>query len=311
MNTINSNRVQPKRRVISLILALVFVLTILAVPVCAEYPKPTDNVADSAGILSEGTIRSIHNANEVTAEEVGAIIAVCTVSTTGDTPIGEYARGVFNDWKLGESILILIAVDDMNYYFLQSTAIDTVLTNSELLEITNEYLESDFVDGNTDTGVMKVAAKLSSVLSSRLPKIEEKAPEKSEGTTVGSVIVGFFKTILIILLIAAILFVALFVIALFNDDVAAIFQKYIFKKKKTGSVPVVQYDERLYGSPRRPQNSAQSQRYGQQQNRQAPQNNRSNGGYNGYNGNNAYTGYGNYSRTLRGDEYYDANGTRR
>ena len=326
MITINSSKTQPKNRVLSLLLALLFVLTTLAAGAttvfAASYPKPTDNVADSAGILSEGTIRSIRNANEATAEEVGAVIALCTVSTTGDTAIGEYARGVFKDWKLGESILILIAVDDMNYYFLQSTSIDSVLTNDELREITNEYLENDFVDGNIDTGVMKVSSKLSSILSSRLPKVETNDSDKNETKSAGSVIAGFFKAILIIIIIAVVAFVALFVIALFNDDVAALFRKYIFRKKQRPNVPVVQYDERLYGRPQRPQQRPQQRPNGNQQRpqqgqyRQAPQQRRpQNNGYTGY----SYNNYNNYSNNYSGygsfnpqsDEYYDSNGMRR
>ena len=303
MNTRNSTR-SLTGRFAAVMLALIIVTAALASTVSAAYPKPTDNVADAAGILSEGTIRSIRNANESTAAEVGAIIAVCTVSTTGDTSISEYARGVFRDWKLGESILILIAVDDMNYFFLPSTAIDTVLTSDEIREITNEYLEGDFVEGNVDTGVMKVAAKLSSILSGRLEKIEDnKSDDGEKKTAAGSVIVGFFKVLLIIALIAIAAFVILFVVAMFNDDVAALFQKYIFKKKQKPSVPVVQYDERLYGRPQRPQQPPQRpQQNGQQGQRQAPQQRPQNGGY---------TGYSDYLANPQPGEYYNSNGTRR
>ena len=307
MNSIKSSQHGVKERVISLLFAFVFALTAIAMgalsPVsAASYPKPTDNIADAAGILSEGTIRSIRNANEATAEEVGAVIAVCTVSTTGDTAIGEYARGVFKDWKLGESILILIAVDDMNYYFLQSTSIDTVLTNDELQEIRNEYLENDFVEGNIDTGVMKVASKLSSILSSRLPKVEATGgSDKSGGTTAGTVIVGFFKAILFIVLFAAVAFIVLFIVAMFNDNVAALFRKYVFRKKQKPTVPVVRYDDRLYGRSQRPRQNGQQGQY-----RQAPGQNRNPQNYNNY-GN--YSGYDNFRP--QNDEYYDSNGMRR
>lgn len=253
MNTVRKNKT---KALLSLAL-LALMICVTVVPVFADsIPNPVDFIADEAGILSEATVRTVKNSNEELKNSVGAVIAVCTVSTTGDTPIGEYTRSVFREWKLGESILILIAVDDMDYYFLQSTGIDSVISNSELQEISDEYLENDFVAGNTDTGVMKVAAKLSSVLGTRLPKADAAQPvEENSGSSVGKVIVGFFKVILWIVLIAVVAFVVLFVVAMFNDDVAAFMRKYIFRQKRQNRAPHIEYDERLYGSrPRRPQN---------------------------------------------------------
>ena len=231
---------------------MVVIMAVTAsLPVFAgTYPTPEKYIADEAGIISEATVRTVVNSNEELENSVGAVIAVCTVSTTGSTPIGEYTRAVFRDWRLGESILLLVAVDDMNYYFLQSTAIDKILTNEELQTIARDYLEEDFKSGSVDTGIMKVTSKLSSVLGSRMPKIEEKQTEpEKKGTTAGSVIVTFFKVILYIVLFAIVAFVVLFIVAMFNDDVAAFMRKYIFRKNNRTNVPNISYDERLYGSP--------------------------------------------------------------
>lgn len=305
------NKVIAKK--IAAVLTLALMLAAAVLPVCAaSYPKPDNFIADGAGILSEATVRTIRNANDELEDKVGAVVAVCTVSTTGDSSIGEYTRAVFNDWRLGESVLLLIAVDDMNYYFLQSTAIDKVLTNEELQQIARDYLEADFTGGSIDTGVMKATSKLASLLGSRLPEVKAEAPEQSGSASVGKIIGGIFKAILIIVLIAVVGFVVLFVIAMFNDDVAAFMRKYIFRKKPN-NVPHVQYDERLYGSrERRPQQNG----------------NGYNGGNNGYNnygvrqdGNrqNSYTNaFGNdgtdysayYPRT-GDDPYYNSDGTRR
>lgn len=319
MNTIRFKSKHGGSRAISAVTALLLVMIMLvslgtSVCAAASYPKPENNIADSAGILSEGTMRAIRNANESTAEKVGAVIAVCTVSTTGDTPISEYARAVFKEWQLGESILILVATDDKNYYILQSTLIDSVLTNDELREISNKYLEEDFAAGNTDAGVMKIASKLSSVLTEKLPdaKKDEQPSDAKKGTTVGSVIVGFFKVILFIVLFAVVVFAVLFVVAMFNDDVAALFRRYVFRKNEPRNVPVVHYDERLYGAPQRrsqgrapadnryPQSSYDHPARGQGY-RQNPQQRRRP---------DEYTGYDNFSEQDR-DAYYDSTGTRR
>ncbi len=326
MNTIRLTKKTTRSHALSAAVSLILVMTMLiclgtSVCAAASYPKPENNIADSAGILSEGTIRAIRNANESTAAKVGAVIAVCTVSTTGETSIGEYARAVFKDWQLGESILILVAVDDKNFYILPTTLIDSVLTSEELRDISNKYLEEDFAAGNTDAGVMKIASKLSSVLTEKLPDATKKAETPAEdtekkGTTVGSVIVGFFKAILFIVLFAVGAFALLFVVAMFNDNVAALLRRYVFRRRETHNVPSVHYDERLYGAPqqRRQGRAPTGDRYMQD------------GGYNGYNSTarqqgyrqnpqqrrrpDEYTGYYNFSDQDR-DAYYDSTGTRR
>lgn len=307
-------------KTLSLLLSVIILMMLITLPAAAvSYPKPTDNIADAAGILSEGTIRSIKNANEELAES-GAIIAVCTVATTGDEAIGDYARNVFHDWELGESILLLIAVDDKNYYFLQSSAIDDIISNEEIGAIADEYLENDFTSGSTDTGVMKVVAKLSGVLDSKLPKPADTETEENNGSSIGKKIANFFKVILFIVLFAVAAFVILFVIAMFNDDVAAFMQKYIFRKnsarpQNTG----MQYDDRLYRErpvqnqnrqPQHPQNGYYRQNPQNPQNRQyqpqRPQRPR-----NTVDPRSEYTGYSNYRRNSDDEPYYNADGSRR
>ena len=77
------------------ILLIITVITLTALPVlAAAYPKPKNNVADEAGVLSESTIRAIETANKTLELDTGTTIAVCTVDTTGESDIAEYARGV-------------------------------------------------------------------------------------------------------------------------------------------------------------------------------------------------------------------------
>ena len=234
-------------------LLFLVVLTCVLPVFAASYPKPKDNVADDAGVLSESTIRAIQTANKTLEADTNTEISVCTVATTGDVDIADYARGVFKEWKLGEGILLLIAADDKDYYFVQSVGVENVLTNEVLEGIRDEYLEEDFEAGNIDRGVNKCVTKLKTVLTAGItaPAAEENKTETEEkGTTVGGVIAGFFKTILYIILIAVILFAAFFVFALFNDDAAAILRKYVFRRGQTYHMPEEYYDERLYGNSR-------------------------------------------------------------
>lgn len=299
-----NNFILPKR-----IIAFLTLIFILIVPIAASsvpsYPKLTDNVADNAGVLSESTIRSIKTANKTLKLDTGTVIAVCTVKTTGSVEIGDYARGLYKDAKLGEGVLILIASDDNNYYFVQSTGIESILTAEVLTETRDRYFEEDFADGNIDYAVSKTVTKLKNFLTAEI-KTPIKAGQtagsdatdaNADGTTnsadgtaakpantVGSVIGGFFKVILYIVLILIAAVAVLFVVSLFNDDAAAIFRKYILRKKPTYRMPPEYYDERLYSKPQsrsgrqnpqnganrpqRPRNSGYNDGYGYRDSRQ-------------------------------------------
>ena len=156
--------------------------------------------------------------------------------------------------------LLLIAKDDKNYYFVQSVGVESVLTNDVLKSIRDEYLEEDFEAGDINRGVNKCVTKLKNVLTAGIPAAKtsdnttDTANSEPTGTTVGSVIAGFFKAVLWIVLIAVVLLVAFFVLAMYNEDAAALFRKYILRKPDNRRMPEEYYDERLYGDPRRRQN---------------------------------------------------------
>lgn len=305
-----------KRNNILRILAVIIIVatvSALALPVFAVYPKADGYVADEAGVLAQSTIRQINKTNESLKKDVGLTIAVCTVKTTGDMAIADYARELYTEWKLGEGVLLLIAAEDENYYLVQSTAIENQLTNADLEAIRDGYLEGDFAAGNIDSGVLKAFSKLTSELEDGVDvPVADDTPagdgdtvqNKNEGTTLGTVIVTILKVILYIALFALAAFVILFVVAMFNDDVAALLQRYVFKRGKTNPVQQNYYDERLYGNAnnrrapqqrpaqrpqQRPQNPGQPQRrpnpnqmYNSDGTPRRPQNNGNNRGGYGY-----------------------------
>lgn len=268
---------------------ILVVLTLVPQAVfAAGFPKHENYIADEAEILTEDLIREIRDTNKNLSGDVQLTIAVCTVNSTGGEDIGTYARELFSDWKLGEGVLILIAKEDDNYYFVPSTGVEDILSNEEIAAIRDEYFEADFSDGLYARAVQKTVMKLKNTLvagvearaaAATAEAAEQENEETSEekGTPAGNAIVTFFKVILWIVIIAVLLFVAVFVWAMFNEDVAAILQKYIFQRKNGGrsNVPQNYYDDRLYGnrSPNMQQRSAQ----GQAQRRPNP---------NGYYGNN-------------------------
>jgi len=255
------------KRILSVIMTFVLLLS-LAVSVFADYPKAENYVADSASVLSENTVRSLRKINENMKKDYGVVVAVCTVKSTGDATTKEYARSVFSEWKMGDGVLLLIVSDSQDYYFVQSTGLQEIITNEQLQLVRNDYLEPDFATGNIDRGVQKSATKLSSLIERGIEKKtadEAKNPDgDGEGTVAGTIIVTILKVILWIVIIGFVLFAALFVLGIFYDPVADFTGKYIFgplfnrKKKQRYPIPGDYYDERLYGrnSPERPRRPA-------------------------------------------------------
>ena len=228
----------------------------LAIPALADYPKAENYVADDAGVLAENTVRALKKSNETMKNDYGVVVAVCTVKSTGDTPIGEYARAVFTEWKMGEGVLLLIVSEDQDYYIVQSTGLRDIITNEQLILVRNDYLEPDFATGNIDRGVQKSATKLTSIIERGLQKKAQDDAENpdanAEGTALGDIIVIALEVFLYISLGIVAIGALLFVLGIFFDPVADFTSRYIFgplfnRKKKQRYVPEDYYDERLYG----------------------------------------------------------------
>ena len=247
---------------------LVMILLLPSAVFAVEFPKHQNYIADEAGILTEDVISELRDINKNLLGDYKLTIAVCTVNSIGDSDIAEYARQLYSNWKLGEGVLVLIAKEDNNYYFVPSTDMEEILTNEVLASIRDSHFEEDFARHTYERAVKKIAIKLKNTIvagmQERAAQAEAEANQKAEesagqnaeekGTTVGSVIVGFFKVILWLVILAVILFVAVFVWAMFNEDVAAILQKLFFRRNAANRQKNQQnyYDDRLYGNRSNP-----------------------------------------------------------
>lgn len=279
------NRTFAKTSLAALVMLLIVTLTVLPVLAAAAIPKHETYIADDAQLLSEATVRNIAKNNEELLKSNGTVIGVCTIKSTGDEAIADYARRVYTDWKMGEGVLIVVASEDENYYLLQSTGIEDTVTNASLETLRDEYMENDFAASNIDRAVYSVATKLMTTLSAietaLSPEDSDETDENTandgetdeeKGTTVGGFIVGLLKFILIAALILIAAFVIFFIIAMFNDDAAELMQKYVFQRGKSAPSNADFYDERLYGTNRQIQQ--QGRRNAQAQQRMNTQPNR-------------------------------------
>ncbi len=263
-------RVSMEHRLCVRILAMLLVICMtagLAWTVSAAYPTHTDYIYDGAEVLSASLKETIKSTNEALYNKVKTRISVCIVESLGGEEIHTYSRNIFSEWKLGEGVLLVISTGDENYYAVQSTSIDGVLTNAQLDSILKEFMEPDFAEGNVSRGIQKTINKLASFLKSELPSAgtdntqSEQTGENDgeEKSTFGSVILSILQILGWTVVVLAAAFVIFFVIALFNDTAAELMNRLVFSHftgKKKAPANRDYYDERLYG---RPQNGQRRQ----------------------------------------------------
>ena len=123
-------------------------------------PSPSGNfyVYDSANVLTDTTKDYIVSKNWSLCEQCGGQVVVACINSTGNMSISEYASMLFENWQIGDSatnngVLILLAVEDNNYYMLQGNGIKTSFPTAEIRVILADYMEPDFAAGKYDAAV--------------------------------------------------------------------------------------------------------------------------------------------------------------
>ena len=148
------------KRLLALTLSL---LLLCAAALAADIPEPTEDfyVYDGANVLTYETEGHIVFCNELLDDACGAQIVFVTVDTVGNESIDDYALALYNDWQIGDArkhngVLVLLAIDDDDYYALTGTGLDLELSAGILKEYVDEYLEPDFAERDYDEGVRKL-----------------------------------------------------------------------------------------------------------------------------------------------------------
>ena len=138
----------------------------------AKIPSPSRYfyVYDEANVLSLSTEDHIISVNDELYARCGAQIVVACVNTTGNTAIDDYAYKLFNKWEIGDKeqkngVLVLLSIDDNNYYALQGKGLENLLSSGTLKVLLDQYLEPFFSTGDYDTGVKEIFDELAIFLS--------------------------------------------------------------------------------------------------------------------------------------------------
>ena len=118
-------------------------------------------VADYANVLSDEVEGLIVLNNDQLDKGCGAQIVVVTVDTVGGMTIENYAYTLFNEWGIGDKdknngLLILLAVQDGNYWLMPGKGLQDYLTAGDLDEMAVEYLIPSASAGNYEEGVRQL-----------------------------------------------------------------------------------------------------------------------------------------------------------
>ena len=141
--------------------AIALALLFIAVSALAEIPKPSDDFwyLDSANVLSSETEGEIFFANQSLYNASGAEIVVVCVDTTGNLSTQDYAYELFTNWNIGKNsylgMLLVMAIDDDDYYSMFGTRLETLISAGDLDEMLKTYLEPDFAAKDYDAGARK------------------------------------------------------------------------------------------------------------------------------------------------------------
>lgn len=184
-------------KLIALTAALITVSMILALSAYAAYPKHTDFISDKAVILDEKTEENIIKASDKLSDEKGVRIAVCTVLDTEGVNIQTYGSNLFKKWNIDDGVLILLSINDDNFYAVQSNSLSEYLPPNDLKNILSTSLEPAFAAKDYSDGVQKTVYALSNHLSNSLP--EDFGKDKGAGLP------GWAVALIVIVVIIAVI----------------------------------------------------------------------------------------------------------
>ena len=142
------------KRIRIVLLALVLLTAMLfAVQALAKTSvvKPGEDFVylDNANVLSDATEGEIYFANKQLYEASGAMIVVVAMDNLGGADTYDYAYELYNSWKIGgkdenNGLLILLAVEEDDYYVLPGAGFEGIFSASVLKRMMDNDLERDF-----------------------------------------------------------------------------------------------------------------------------------------------------------------------
>ena len=158
-----------------------------------DLPKPDDRfyVYDEPDVL-DGTLENhIISVNADLYEKCGAQVVVVCVKTTGSISTEKYAYKLFNEWGIGDKsknngILILLSIDEQDYWVLQGKGLEKTLQSGTLKLLLDDHLEPYFASGHYGVGVRELfdalITELEQIYSVSVSSSSSAAQENNSGS---------------------------------------------------------------------------------------------------------------------------------
>ena len=122
-------------------------------------------VNDFANVIDEKAENYMVNYGVRLHQESGAQVVLVTVDSTDGASMEDYATTLFNSWGIGSAdkdngVLLLLSVQDDDYWALQGDGLKSTLTDSALSQILSASLEPDFAAKDYAAGARKTYGAL-------------------------------------------------------------------------------------------------------------------------------------------------------
>src|SRR5277367_492549 len=110
-----------------------------------EFPQPEGYVNDFANVIDADAKKRLEALCKEVNEKTHGQIAVVTIGSPEGTPIGDYARLMFNNWGIGykddnRGMLILLAITDHMYYISVGRGFQPLFPNDRVAVIGSEMV---------------------------------------------------------------------------------------------------------------------------------------------------------------------------
>ena len=127
----------------------------------AETTVSTAFCYDDAAVLSDAFEQNINAANQRLSNACGAEIVIAAIKTTGSMSIQDYGTALYNNWGIGDEakrngFLLLLVIEDDNYYAKTGEGLDKLFPRTKLQEYFALHLEPDFAAKNYEAGAEKL-----------------------------------------------------------------------------------------------------------------------------------------------------------
>ena len=166
----------------------------------AGIPAMDSPVVDTTGTLDAATHEALEQKALALQERKGSQLQVLIVPTTGDEPIEQYARRVFDQWEIGrkgvdDGVLLLVAKDDRRVRIEPGYGLEGAIPDAIANRIIQEYLVPRFREEDYRGGIEAATSALVSLVDGEAlpPPVSSHPQSAASGPLPGSgLLVGAF-----------------------------------------------------------------------------------------------------------------------